>query len=73
MEIERDTVTAVRLGERIQRMREAGGLGPIRVAESMGIQPDELMRWESGAVIPPMIALLELAQVLGCTYDDLVR
>jgi len=71
--MERDTVTAVRLGERIRGVREARGLVVDRVAERLGVQPDELARWEAGQIIPPMVALLELAEVLECTYDDLVR
>jgi transcriptional regulator with XRE-family HTH domain len=70
--MERDTVTSLDLGERLRAARVKRGLDVAKVAAHLGVEVREVDSWEAGWALPPMVALRELANVLGCSYDDLV-
>ena len=70
--MDRDTVTSLDLGVRLRAARLKTGLDVAALAARLGVDAREVDTWEEGIAIPPMAALQELADVLGCSYDDLV-
>lgn len=56
---------------RIRAMREAAGLQQSVVAERMGVVPACICNWERELALPRARQLPQLAQVLGCTINDL--
>jgi transcriptional regulator with XRE-family HTH domain len=54
------------LGARIRAVRRARGLTQETVARRLGIQPQKMIRFESGAQCPKLDEALWLANVLDC-------
>ena len=71
--MEKDTISAVIVGQRLRAAREARGLPADGIAEVLGVQEEDVLAWEKGDSIPPFAALTDLCGMLGCQLDDLVR
>ena len=71
--MDRDTVTSRDLGVRVREARVRRGLDVATLAARVGVSARDVERWEAGETVPAMMALIQLAEVLGCTFDDLVR
>lgn len=56
---------------RIRACREKARLQQKQVAEEMGVQTSAVSNWESEVALPRARQLPLLAQVLGCTIDEL--
>lgn len=56
---------------RIKECRERAGLQQKQVAESMSVLTSAVSNWESEVALPRARQLPLLAQVLGCSIDDL--
>lgn len=56
---------------KIKALREAAGLQQKQVAESMGVFQTTVSNWETEVALPKARDLPRLAQVLGCTIDEL--
>ena len=56
---------------RIRELREAANLTQKQVADSMGVLTSAVSNWESEVALPRARQLPLLAQVLGCSIDDL--
>lgn len=52
-------------------LRERKGFSQQKVAEQMGITQQAVARWEAGTAYPRGKTLNKLADVLGCTIDEL--
>lgn len=56
---------------KLRELREAAGLMKVDIARAMGVDVAAVSRWESGDAFPMAARLPALADVLGCTIDDL--
>ena len=56
---------------RIKELREAANLQQKQVAEYMGVLQSAVSNWETEVALPKARQLPRLAQVLGCSIDDL--
>ena len=56
---------------RIKELREAANLQQKQVAECMGVLQSAVSNWETEVALPKARQLPLLAQVLGCSIDDL--
>lgn len=61
------------LGQRIGRLREAGGLTQEQLADKAGVQVSSLRNWEYDHRRPRAEATLLLAQALGVTVEALLH
>lgn len=57
--------------EQLRQLRQARGLTQQMLAEKAGLNPQQIVRYESGKSQPMLDALSRLAGVLGCTLDEL--
>ena len=59
------------IGARIKLYREKCGMARKEVAERMNVSVQSVYRWESGERVPDVIALMDLARVLGVNMNQL--
>lgn len=57
----------------IKAKRLGKGLSQKELAEKVGVGQSTVSMWESGSNLPETRILPTLAQVLGCTIDELFR
>lgn len=60
------------LGERIAEKRKAKGLKQEELAEMLGISAQAVSKWENDLSCPDIMALPTLAEILGCSVDELL-
>ncbi len=60
------------LGRKIQELRRGQGLSQERLAEQMAVSRQAISKWESGAAIPEVDKLIQLARLFGVTVDELL-
>lgn len=58
---------------RISDAREKQSLTQCELAKLMGVTQGAVSQWEKGIAKPRTDLLPKLAEVLGCTIDDLLR
>jgi transcriptional regulator with XRE-family HTH domain len=68
----RDPARIALIGARVRALRQARGLTQEAVAESLGVQPTAVTRFETGAVGLSLTTLCDLADVLGVPAGLLV-
>lgn len=56
---------------KIGEMRERAGMTQAQLADSMGVNPATVSRWESGDIHPVGSKLIRLADLFHCTIDEL--
>ena len=56
----------------IKKYREAAGLKQAYVAKQIGIAVDTMWRYENNKGEPRATELLKMAELFGCTIDELV-
>ena len=49
------------------------GWTQAQVAEHLGVQPSAVTMWETGVRKPNIVTLKKLAQLFGCTTDELLK
>ena len=49
------------------------GWTQAQVAEQLGVQPSAVTMWETGERKPNIIVLKRLADLFGCTTDELLK
>ena len=59
-------------GERIRQIRKAKGWRQRHVAERLGVIPETISLYETGAREPSLKNLVKLCGALGCTPNDLI-
>ena len=57
----------------IKRLRKALGINQQELADIMGVKQAAVSLWESGQAMPRPDKLPELAKILGCSIDDLLK
>ena len=55
----------------IQQKRKETGLSQQYIAECLGVTQGAVSQWEKGQAMPSADKLPQLAQILGCTVDEL--
>ena len=60
------------MGEKLKAARLAAGMTQVQLAEAVGCKQKDISRYESGLHEPGALTLKKMAQVLGCSMDDLV-
>jgi transcriptional regulator with XRE-family HTH domain len=58
---------------KIQDYREAAGLTQEGLAEILKVDRSTIAKWESGVSLPRADKLPNLAKLLKCTVDDLLK
>ena len=53
--------------------RERAGMTQTQLAERLGVTQGAVSQWEKSTTFPRMPMLIRLADVLGCTVDELLR
>lgn len=56
---------------RIKELREAAGISQAELVRAMGVDQAAVFRWENGQTMPRAAKLPQLADLLGCSIDDL--
>lgn len=59
-------------GAKLRAMRERRGLEQQQLSELLGIAPENLSRYETGARRPSVAMFARFVAVLDCTPDDLL-
>ena len=57
----------------LKQLREKVHYSQQRLAEEMEVTQQAIAKWENGASMPTADKFPKLAQVLGCTIDELFR
>lgn len=60
------------LGQRIARLRRQKGMTQEMLAEALGVSPQAVSKWETDNSCPDIALLLELAELLDVTVDELL-
>ncbi|ATY92715.1 putative phage regulatory protein [Pectobacterium atrosepticum SCRI1043] len=58
--------------ERLRLLREARNLSQVRLAELLGVDPRVYNRWEKGVSAPHLETVVNIADVLQVSMDELV-
>ncbi len=56
---------------KIKELREKAGITQMQLAEILKVSQSTIAMWETGYTMPRAGTLPKLAQVLGCSIDDL--
>jgi transcriptional regulator with XRE-family HTH domain len=57
----------------IKEQRLRLGLSQMQLAEKMDVKQSTVAMWENGKSLPRTEILIKLADLFGCTIDELVR
>lgn len=53
--------------------RKNSGLSQASVAERLGIAPAAVCQWETGKTMPDPRRLSQIAELYGCTIEELLK
>ena len=57
----------------LKELREKRGVTQSEVARALNISRTTVSMWETDNALPRADKLVQLAQILGCTVDELLR
>ncbi|MBQ3318651.1 helix-turn-helix transcriptional regulator [Candidatus Saccharibacteria bacterium] len=58
--------------DNLRKIRTAAHFSQEKLAERMSVSRQTITKWENGASLPSTEHILKLAEVLSCTFDELV-
>lgn len=58
---------------KLREIREKQDIKASILAAKMAVDVTTITRWETGARVPDVNTALKLAEILGCTLDELLR
>jgi len=64
---------AKRIGKALAKQRIARNLTQEQVAAKLGVEQETISRFERGATLPPLLRLIDLAEIFDIPLDALVR
>jgi len=64
---------AKRIGRALAKQRLAKNLTQEQVAERIGVEQETISRFERGATLPPLLRLVDLAELFNVPLDAFVR
>ena len=56
----------------IQHYRELRGITQVVLAEKLGVSQGAVSNWENGDRKPDVFMMKRIAEILGCTVDELL-
>lgn len=62
-----------RFSDNLSRLRREAGYTQESLAEAMGVSRQAVGKWESAQAMPEAATLVDLADLLGCSLDQLMR
>jgi len=62
-----------KIGEQIVTLRKEKGLTADKLSEILEISPQAVSKWETGKNLPETSILPKLAEVLGCSVDEMLK
>ena len=68
-----DMINKVHFGKRIARLRRGLGLSQMDLAERLGVTPQAVSKWETGATLPDIELLLELSKLYETPINDMLE
>lgn len=68
-----ENMFAKRIGRALAKQRLAGDMTQEKVAELIGVEQETISRFERGATLPPLLRLIDLADLFNVPLDTLVR
>ena len=57
----------------IKKIREDKGLSQQGLADEIGVKRSTVAMWETGQALPRPDKLLKMAQMFGCSIEDLMK
>ena len=60
------------MNKMFRECRKAAGMRPESAASALGVSVSTLYHWETGQTSPRVAKLLSMADVYGCSTDDLL-
>ena len=60
------------IGQSIKYARKERGIKQVEVSKMIGISQPEISRWETGKAYPSVLSLVDLADALDISLDELV-
>ena len=63
----------MQIGDNVRRFRKKKGITQEELAEQINVGRTMVVRIETGTKVPPLLIAAKIADVLGCTVDDLLR
>jgi transcriptional regulator with XRE-family HTH domain len=64
---------AKKIGQALAKQRIARNMTQEQVAEKIGVEQETISRFERGATLPPLLRLIDLAEIFDVPLDALVR
>lgn len=61
------------LGQKIKKLRLDKGLSQLEVANEVGVARSAIAQYERGTKIPNLLTGKAIAEVLGCSLDELAE
>lgn len=61
------------LAENLRAVRQQKGLTLEQIAESVNVTRQTMCKYEQGIIVPNAIVLVDIAEKLGVTCEELVR
>lgn len=58
---------------KLKELRQAKKLTQIEIAKELEVSHSTVSMWETGAALPRAGKLIKLADILGCTVDELLK
>ena len=63
----------IKIGKLIAKRRKQKGLTQSQLAEYLGVSNKTVSKWETGGGLPDISLLIDLADALSITIDDLLK
>lgn len=57
----------------LKQARQHAGLSVLKAAEELGVSDACVYQWETGQTFPSTARLPKIAELYGCTVDELLR
>ena len=58
--------------KKLAEIRKKKGLNQAVIAEACGVAQSAVAMWENGAATPRVDRLIKIAEILGCSVDELL-
>ena len=58
---------------KLEKLRKDKGMTQATLAKSLGVDQSAVCLWEKGKTLPRADVAIRLANLLGCTLDDIYR
>ena len=60
-------------GQILREKRKEKGWRQVKLADKLNVAVQTITNWERGLSIPNIYMAADIAQILGCTIDELVK